>query len=154
MQAVRRTEFACKMSSITLRTLYEHRGRHGMSDDPMSRIPAYDRISIRAVLVSEGEDAAAALARAGIIDAVAIPVVLGDDPNLFGGILGDGFTPNPSGVLETEDEEIFESMGGGGGTVPKTERPAANEGSPSRSVSSMLPAAFGMKSLAPVRKIV
>ncbi len=49
-----------------------------VSDHPLDRIPAFTRISIRAVLVQQGEDPGPALAVAGIINPVAIPVVLGE----------------------------------------------------------------------------
>lgn len=72
-----------------------------MSDNPLDRLPAYDRVSIRAVLVHDGEDPAAALAEAGIFDPIAIPVMLGDGADLSGTLLGDGITPNLMAVLET-----------------------------------------------------
>ena len=47
-------------------------------DNPLDRIPAFNRVSIRAVLVNEGEDPGPALAEAGIVNPIAIPMVLGD----------------------------------------------------------------------------
>ncbi len=72
-----------------------------MSDDPLSRLPSFSRVSIQAVLVKEGEDPSAALAEAGLVNPVAIPVLLGDEPHLSGGILGDGITPNLTAFLES-----------------------------------------------------
>jgi hypothetical protein len=56
------------------------------------------------VLVREGEDASAALAEAGFAETVSVPVVVGEQPDLSGGILGDGVTPNVVAVLETGQE--------------------------------------------------
>jgi hypothetical protein len=67
-----------------------------MSDDPLDRIPAYNRVSIRAVLVHGDEDPGPALAAACITDPIALRVVMGDDPHV-GGMLGDGITPNSDG---------------------------------------------------------
>jgi hypothetical protein len=79
-----------------------------MSDDRAAEIPpAYNRVSVRAILVHEGEDATEALAKAGFVDVISIPVVLGEDSRLPDGILGDGITPNLTAVLETEPEDEF-----------------------------------------------
>jgi hypothetical protein len=121
-----------------------------MSDDPLGRIASHDRVSIRAVLARNGEDPSAALARAGIIDAVALPVVVGEDADLPGGILGDGITPNVTAVLETEAQEGFESSAGGGAAPAQ---PALDAARPFGLVTATLPAAYGMRSFAPVRKI-
>ncbi|HET6307128.1 MAG TPA: hypothetical protein VFG12_08080, partial [Rhodopila sp.] len=48
------------------------------SDSPMDKLPAHDRVSIRAVLVREGEDPGPALAASGIVEPVAVPVVVGE----------------------------------------------------------------------------
>ena len=116
----------------------------------MDKIPAHNRVSIRAVLVHEGEDPSAALAEAGFADVVAIPVVLGERPDLSSGILGDGITANLTAVLETEQEEASDVSPG---TQPGSARAAPEASSPSGPVTSMLPAAYGMRPLAPVRKI-
>ncbi|MGD0106504.1 MAG: hypothetical protein ABSC06_21060 [Rhodopila sp.] len=120
-----------------------------MSDAPTDRLAAANRVSIRAVLVRQGEDASAALAKASIIDAVAIPVVVGDDVDLPGGIFGDGRTPNLTALLETEREDEFEDQAG---TEPGPARSTGEADPPSEPVTTMLPAAFGMRPLAPVRR--
>lgn len=120
-----------------------------MSDAPTDRLAAANRVSIRAVLVSQGVDASAALARAGIIDAVAIPVVVGDDVDLPGGIFGNGRTPNLTAVLETEQEDGFEDQAG---TEPGSARSTENETQSLGPVTGTVPAAFGIQPLAPVRK--
>ena len=79
-----------------------------MSDNPLDRIPAYNRVSIRAALVHGDEDPGPALAAAGIVASIAIPVVMGEDIDLPGGILGDGITPNLMAVLETEQPDDFD----------------------------------------------
>jgi hypothetical protein len=121
-----------------------------MSDDPMNKLPAFNRVSIRAVLVEEGEDATQALAEAGFAEAVAIPVVMGDDLDLPGGILGNGVTPNLTAVLETEfqDDEHDAVPGSQSGHVQATSEIPPRSGP----VTTNLPAAFGVQPLAPVRK--
>jgi hypothetical protein len=65
-----------------------------------------NRISIRAVFAAEGEDVAEALTRAGILNPVAIPVLLDqEDAHPVGILLGDGITPNLTGVLELDDDD-------------------------------------------------
>ena len=76
-----------------------------MTDGPADQLAAMNRVSIRAVLAAKGEDVTEALMRAGIINPVAIPVVLGDDAHAVGGLLGDGITPNLTGVLELDSDD-------------------------------------------------
>jgi hypothetical protein len=121
-----------------------------MSDNPMDKLPAHNRVSIRAVLVHEGEDASAALAEAGFSDAIAIPVMLGDQPDVAGGILGNGITANLTAVLETEEPD---ASGDPPDSQPASARPAQGDASPSGPVTTTLPAAYGMQPLAPVRGI-
>jgi hypothetical protein len=118
-----------------------------MSDNPLDKLPVHNRVSIRAVLVHEGEDPSAALAEAGFANPIAIPVVLGEHADLSGGILGNGITPNLTAVLETEQDESFDSS-------PDTPaaRPTKADARTSGPVTTVLPAAFGMQPLAPVRK--
>jgi hypothetical protein len=105
---------------------------------------AANRVSIRAVLAADGDDVTQALAQAGIVDPVAIPVQA--DP--AEGFLGDGITPNLTGVLEqdeAEDEgpEASEDTAQAAGETPTAQRETA-----------MLPPEYGMQALAPVRKRV
>lgn len=120
-----------------------------MSGSPLDKVPAHNRVSIRAVLVHEGEDASAALAEAGFAETITVPVVLGEQPDLPGGILGNGITPNVTAVLETEQEEET-----GASVVGQTDMRRAERGNVGRSgpVTSMLPSAYGMQPLAPVRR--
>jgi hypothetical protein len=120
-----------------------------MSDNPMDRLPAHNRVSIRAVLVHEGEDPSAALAEAGFADTISVPVVLGEQPDLSGGILGNGITPNLTAVLETEQEDEFDFSSY---DAPATARPTADAAQPSGPGTTTLPAAYGMQPLAPVRR--
>jgi hypothetical protein len=119
-----------------------------MGDDPMDRVSAANRLSLRAVLVSEGEDPTAALAAAGIVDSVAIPVVVAEDLDLFGGMLGDGRTPNLIAVLETEQDDEPQASAA---PQPSSARPAASASQPPGPTTANLPAAFGTQPLAPVR---
>ena len=121
-----------------------------MSDNPLDKLPEHNRVSIRAVLVHEGEDASAALAKAGFVNAIAIPVMLGEDLDLSGGILGNGITPNLIAVLETEQED---GISGLPDAQPVSGRPAEHDVRPSGPVRTMLPAAFGTQPLAPVRGV-
>lgn len=119
-----------------------------MTDNLVDKLPALNRVSIRAVLVTEGEDASAVLAQAGFADAVAIPVVVGEG-GLPSGFLGDGTTPNLTALLETEAEDAFE-------VAPATQ-PGKTSSDPqeeplSEPRTANLPLAFGIQPLAPVRK--
>jgi hypothetical protein len=118
-----------------------------MSDDPMDNLPSFNRVSIRAVLVTDGQDPRAALAQAGIINPVAVPVILGDDMDLSGGILGDGITPNLTGVLETDQEDDF---GVWSDPPPNPTSARSVPEQPDTPVVTTLPAAFGLRPLAPV----
>ncbi len=131
-----------------------------MSDNPLDSIPTFDRVSLRAVLVHEGEDPSDALAQAGLIDAVSVPVVVGDVAGLSGGILGDGATPNVIAVLETEEPEPEQAQSGqalAGQPQPQTEQ--ANAANPSGAAATPptgpatagLTEAFGTRPLAPIR---
>jgi hypothetical protein len=115
-------------------------------DNPLDSIPAFDRVSIRAVLVRQGQDPSAALAQAGIIDAVAIPVMLGDASGPSGQGLGNGITPNLIGVLEPDpmehDAEASTDL------VPSRQPQTEQPGEPG---TVSLPAAYGLSPLAPVR---
>jgi len=118
-----------------------------MSDNPLGRIPAYDRVSIPAVLVRDGEDPGPALAAAGIVDPIAIPVVLGENPHALG-MLGDGFTPNLIGVLETKRPRARAAS-----PVSQPDRAASQPDAARQAQSFTKPAppSFGMGSFAPIR---
>jgi hypothetical protein len=120
-----------------------------MSENPLDRIPSFDRVSIRAVIVPDGEDPTHALSEAGILDPVALPVVFGEDQPGIG--FGDGITPNLSGVLEPDlvDDE-FDSCA----EPPTANQPGAvqrDSGQQNQSATTLLPAAYGTQPLAPVR---
>jgi hypothetical protein len=121
-----------------------------MSDTPLDRLPAFNRVSIRGVLVHEGEDPRPALAAAGIVNPIAIPVVLGEELDLSGGILGNGITPNLKAVLETEQHDDFDSS--------PTNQPSEAGSQPSaprsaQPVTTTLPAAYGQRSFAPIHRL-
>ena len=121
-----------------------------MSDNPLDRIPIFDRVSIRAVVVADGEDPGPALAEAGILDPIALPAVFGEDePDIS---FGDGITPNLTAVVEpdaqpeddqTEDDQTEDS--------PPDRRSATEDGRP-QMVTAALPEAYGLTPLAPVRR--
>jgi len=116
-----------------------------MSDTPLDRLPAFNRVSIRGVLVHEGEDPRPALAAAGIVNPIAIPVVLGEDLDLSGGILGNGITPNLKAVLETEQHDDFDSSPTNQPNEAGSQPSAARSAEP---VTTTLPAAYGQPSFA------
>ena len=104
---------------------------------------------MRAVLISNGEDPGQALSNAGIINPVSLTVVLGDDPTLPTGILGDGITPNVVAVLQTEQEDGF------GDAQPEVSSPMGagfENAPPAQAFTRTVPAAFGSSPLAPVRQ--
>jgi hypothetical protein len=127
-----------------------------MSDNPLGRIPSFDRVSIRAVLVRDGEDPTQALAAAGIVDPVALPVVLGEGaPDVS---FGDGFTPNLTAVLELDapDDDLASAKpipSASGLGVPANQARSGRNGTPTpRSAATNLPTAYGLQPLAPVDK--
>ena len=76
-----------------------------MTDNPPDPIPHNDRVSIRAVLVRDGEDPGPALAAAGIHDPIAVPVVVSEDPHAADGILGNAATPNLIAILQVDQPD-------------------------------------------------
>nr|WP_294517077.1 hypothetical protein [uncultured Rhodopila sp.] len=119
-----------------------------MTDDPLHALTDLNRVSIRAVLAPDGEDVGQALAQAGIIDPVSIPVLTGEDADT-GVWLGDGITPNLTGVLEPDEEQDSETAG----ARPANSVAAAHADWPeTRLRTAMLPQTHGMQPFAPVRK--
>jgi hypothetical protein len=141
-------DFACKIEPVLLEQTTNFLDLR-MSDNPLDRTAAFNRVSIRAVLVKEGEDPTAALLEAGIVDPIAIRVVLGEDPHLSDGMLGDGRTPNLTAVLETE--QVDDS--GSSATSQINNTGSQPDAAPRRQpVTTMLPAASRAEPpLAPVR---
>jgi hypothetical protein len=118
-----------------------------MAGDAISNPAAANRVSIRAVLAADGEDVTQALAQAGIVDPVAIPVHV----DAVDGFLGDGITPNLTGVLEPDAAEDD----GPGNDALESSAGRAQAGPDARSAqpgTAMLPPERGMQALAPVRK--
>jgi hypothetical protein len=122
-------------------------GAQLMADNPMDSLHSFDRVSIRAVLVHDGEDPSAALAEAGIFDPVAIPVLMDHEGTSSDGILGDGITPNLTAVLESRHEGSRDSPAN---RQKPAGRPEVALASQYKSSVRMLPAAFGLRPLAPV----
>lgn len=115
----------------------------------MQRLAAANRVSIRAVLDDGHGDLQAALRDAGIFEPVAIPVLLGDQADASGGMLGNGVTPNVVGVLEPDEAEsdTFAADPDPAPLLPKGGAAIVAD----RSGSANLPASFGIRPLAPVR---
>jgi hypothetical protein len=123
-----------------------------MNDNPLDRIPAFDRVSIRAVLVHDGEDPNPALEKAGIIDAVALPVMFDDELESSSGLFGDGITDNLTAVLEFDEEEHEEAEFPSEPSVTAS-RKQPDDADTGRITTGRLPVAFGAQPLAPVRRI-
>ncbi|HBK04327.1 MAG TPA: hypothetical protein DDZ81_00505 [Acetobacteraceae bacterium] len=126
-----------------------------MNDDPLDLIPSFARISVAAVLVSDGEDPGSALTEAGIIDPIAVEVRIGDTVDLSEGLFGDGATPNLTAILETEqggDECDGPSQHQAASGFPRdSARSMAGDPFRPEPVATNLPPAFGMRPVAPVR---
>jgi hypothetical protein len=121
-----------------------------MSDDPLDRLPNFDRVSIPAVLVHEGEDPGPALQEAGIVDAIAVPVIFDDDPYSPDGFFGDGITDNLPAVLEQAEVENDEDPAYASHAERGHQQPDAIT---SRAATvARPPAAFGSRPLAPIRR--
>ena len=118
-----------------------------MTNNPLDKIPSFNRVSIRAVLVADGQDPHDALAEAGIHDPVAVRVVLADDPDLSGGVLGDTLTPNLMAVLEPDQPDDFADTPS---TPPNRTNSAALTDQPQRAPVTTMPAAFGQRTYAPI----
>jgi len=119
------------------------------SEDAIDRWQKANRLSLRCVLVTGGADPGPALAAAGIFDPIAIPVVLGDEPNLPRGILGNGRTPNLVGTLEFDQPGAFNAPPG---AQLHPAQSAVDDAPPSGPVTTTAPAAFGTRSFAPIRR--
>ncbi len=81
-----------------------------MNDDTADRQAKADRVSIRAVLVPDGEDATKALVESGILEPVTIPFICADESFASGGMMGDGRTPNVVATLELDQDEAADAV--------------------------------------------
>jgi hypothetical protein len=137
-----------------VRTYYEQKRARTVSENLLKQIHEFDRVSIRAVLVANGKNPNHELANAGIHESVAIPVSAGSEQDPTGGILGDGYTPNLTGVLETQYQDNPDH-----GFASASSHLQMNESSqqnnddpPARSGTTTLPPAYGLQPFAPVRR--
>ena len=119
-----------------------------MSDDPLDRIPAFDRISVPAVLVQDGEDADAALNDAGIPDPVAIPVLIGEVSGPFDGSADHQIERGLTGAFEVTVDD-WPSAPAPSVTDRFLEHDSYKELAPRRTAN--LPDAFGSRPIAPIR---
>lgn len=71
-----------------------------VQQDPLAAMPAYNRLSLRAVIVPPGQDPSAALAAAGIVDPISLPVAFTSTAEEAARLLGAGATPHLAAVLE------------------------------------------------------
>jgi hypothetical protein len=118
-----------------------------MIKNPLDRIPSFNRVSIRAVLVADGQDPHDALVEAGIYDPVAVRVVPGDGSDPSGGLLGDTLTPNLVAVLEPDQPDDFADTPA---FPPDRADSAALPDQPERTAVTTMPAAFGLRTFAPI----
>jgi hypothetical protein len=125
-----------------------------VSEDLLNQMHEFDRVSIRAVLLADGENPDEALSSAGIFEPVTISVTVGAELDPSCGILGDGHTPNLTGVLETQYEHAPDD--GFGSSFPEIQPDERSrqiyDAPPARSGTATLPPAFGLQPLAPVRR--
>jgi hypothetical protein len=119
-----------------------------MSDNPLDRIPSFDRVSIPAVVVSDDQDPSEALLELGIFEPISLQIVMGEDPPDFS--FGDGITPNLAAVLEMDpdaDESDYTDQHAG----MQLGSPESGPSQQTRAATATLPAAYGARPLAPVR---
>lgn len=129
----------------------------GQAEDTAQRLIEAERVSVRVVVVADGEDPTPHLLKAGIVDPVIVPFAWADDER-SAGMMGDGRTSGVTATLEFDDEagESFAQH------ADPADRPAVNPPSGSNLVSGsdpvsetrtvQLPEAFGLKPMAPVRR--
>ncbi len=116
-------------------------------EDTGSDLTQVNRVSIRAVLLPSGEDAAKALVANGIYDPVAIPFTVANEPSFTGATLTQGgLAPTLAARLEMDATE----------PAPAQRLSQSSPGAPGHADSAS-PAAtsggtFGNRSLAPVRR--
>jgi len=122
---------------------------NGLTTDTLT---AANRLSIRAVLVYDGQDAAPDLIGCGIFDPVSIPVTDADAAFGSGAILGDGVTPNVIGILEQDDqqEDHDPAQAFAQPDAERSEQGRTEDWDQPKTVT--LPGAYGLKPLAPVWK--
>jgi hypothetical protein len=77
-------------------------------------------------------------------------LVVGDELDLPGGILGEGITPNLTPVLETEHGGAFDPARYNGPNEAAARPDAARRAG---TVTVTAPAAFGVRSFAPIRRL-
>jgi hypothetical protein len=117
-----------------------------MSDNPLDRIPSFDRVSIPAVVVSDDQDPSQAILELGIFEPISFQVVVGEEPPDF---FGDGITPNLTAVLEM-DQDADEPDAADQPAGMQLGSPESGPAQQTRA-TAMLPAAYGGQPLAPVR---
>ncbi len=120
-------------------------------EDPARRLIESEQVSVRAVVVPDGEDPTPYLLKAGIVDPVAIPFTWGDD-QMAARSMGNGWTDAVPATLVFDDDSDDEDGG-----FPQDaefrqsppERPAP-PASASQPRTVQLPEAFGARPMAPV----
>jgi hypothetical protein len=125
-----------------------------MNENPLDRIPEYDRLSLRAVIVPEGQDPGPYLASAGIDDPVALPIVFGDaEPSVT---FGEAFTPNLKAVLESDQPDSAGFGETANAASGSGDNGSENQAKPWRSAVSQAPglearpSVQGYRSVAPI----
>jgi hypothetical protein len=120
-----------------------------VTDNPLDQIPEFDRISLRAVLVTGNTDPTEALNAAGIYDPVVLPVILDNGA----GDVGNALTPGIRAVLEFQDPEPLAQPQDPDPPTASEPSSAASPAaaSPTAPRTAMLPATSFGRPLAPVR---
>ncbi len=119
------------------------------TQDPAQRLLESERISIKAVLVEAGEDPMPLLREAGITEILSLPVALDADSGTASA-LADGWGSSITATWEPDqDEEAdFPTDADPQDTASDDSASHADPATPSRAIN--LPAAFGMRPMAPI----
>lgn len=124
-------------------------GHDGPAD---SLAKSSNRVSIRAVLVPKGQDAAPALLKNGILNPVVVPFVIADVSSAGAPVLGDGRTPNLVGKLELGTDDPFDPPPAFSQFPSQRPEDPEQEDEPLPRKTTTLPEANGLKSFAPIWK--
>ena len=119
------------------------------TQDPAQRLLEAERISIKAVLVEAGEDPMPLLREAGITEVLSLPAALNADSGTASA-LSDGWGSSITATWEPDqDEEAdFSTDADPRDVAPDASASHADPATPARAVN--LPAAFGMRPMAPI----
>ena len=121
-----------------------------MSDDLSDRLWRADSVAIRAVVVPDNQDPTTILAQHGIFEPVAVPFMFDDGTSGAEALMGDGVQGGLRATLVMDQPDV---PGGNDNSqqADQSQQSDPDQGSPP-SRTAMLPEAYGMKPMAPVRR--